>query len=149
MVSKRRTTRTKTKAKRIPTSKTTAAGRKTSRKKSPRKAEPARSVATAARQRTRKKKARSKKSFREPGPDVMRVAVPEELVSPTGRQSGDLQGISNVEDADSESVDELLEEGNAFEAGVVAGVEEAGDAEEVRTREVPVDDVPGEYLEED
>src|SRR5258708_22221897 len=33
-------------------------------------------------------------------------------------QSGDLQGLSNRERADSESVDELIEEGNAFEAGV-------------------------------
>jgi hypothetical protein len=65
--------------------------------------------------------------------------------------SGDLQGLSNVEDADSESVDELLEEGNAFEAGVVSGVEDADDhdGQEVRTREVPEDDVPGEYLDED
>jgi hypothetical protein len=38
-------------------------------------------------------------------------------------QSGDLQGLSNIESADSESVDELIEEGNAFEADVVAGVE--------------------------
>jgi hypothetical protein len=65
--------------------------------------------------------------------------------------SGDLQGLSNVEDADSESVDELIEEGNAFEAGVVSGVEDADDHEgqEVRTREVPEDDVPGEYLDQD
>jgi len=62
-------------------------------------------------------------------------------------QSGDLQGLSNVEGADSESVDELLGEGNAFEADVVKGVEDAGDADEgeVRTHEVPQDDVPGEY----
>jgi hypothetical protein len=40
----------------------------------------------------------------------------------SGEQSGDLQGLSNVEGADSESVDELLEEGNAFEADVVKGV---------------------------
>jgi hypothetical protein len=59
--------------------------------------------------------------------------------------------LSNVESADSESVDELLEEGNAFEAGVISGVERAGEHEgrEVRTREVPEDDVPGEYLDED
>ena len=56
-----------------------------------------------------------------------------------GEQSGDLQGLSNVEGADSESVDELLEEGNAFEADVVKGVEDAEDADEgeVRTHEVP------------
>lgn len=65
----------------------------------------------------------------------------------SGEQSGDLQGLSNVQGADSESVDELLEEGNAFEADVVKGVEDAGDADEgeVRTHEVPQDDVPGEY----
>ena len=71
--------------------------------------------------------------------------------SPSGGQSGDLQGLSNVETADSESVDELVEEGNAFEAGIVSGVEEAGrrGTREVRTREVPEDDVPEEYLDED
>lgn len=68
-----------------------------------------------------------------------------------GLQAGDLQGLSNLESADSESVDELLEEGNAFEAGVVAGVEDSRELEgkEVRTREVPEDDVPGEYLDEE
>ncbi len=69
----------------------------------------------------------------------------------SGEESGDLQGLSNVESADSESVDELIEEGNAFEAGVVSGVEEADgeDEREVHTREVPEDDVPGEYLDND
>jgi N utilization substance protein A len=66
-------------------------------------------------------------------------------------QSGGLQGLSNSAGADSESVDELLEEGNAFEAEVVKGVEDAPDADEgeVRTHEVPEDDVPEEYLDED
>lgn len=69
----------------------------------------------------------------------------------SGLQSGDLQGLSNVENVDSESVDELLEEGNSFEAGIVSGVEDSGEREgkEVRTREVPEDDVPGEYLDEE
>ena len=72
----------------------------------------------------------------------------EGLGARAGGQSGDLQGLSNVEGADSESVDELLEEGNAFEADVVKGVEDAEDADEgeVRTHEVPQDDVP-EYLD--
>jgi hypothetical protein len=63
----------------------------------------------------------------------------------------DSQGLSEREGADSESVSELLEEGNAFEAGVVEGVERADDADEreVRTREFPEDDVPEEYLEKD
>ena len=71
--------------------------------------------------------------------------------SRSGEQSGDLQGLSRREAADSESVDELLEEGNAFEAGAVSGVEDAenADEQEVRTHEVPEDDVPGEYLDKD
>jgi hypothetical protein len=75
----------------------------------------------------------------------------EESGTRLGDQAGDLQGLSNVERADSESVDELLEEGNAFEAGIVSGVEnsDARGVKEVRTREVPEDDVPGEYLDED
>lgn len=66
-------------------------------------------------------------------------------------QSGDLQGLSGHEGADSEGVDELLEEGNAFEADVVSGVENADNADEkeVHTHEVPEDDVPGEYLDEE
>lgn len=66
-------------------------------------------------------------------------------------QSGDLQGLSNRGRADSESVDELLEEGNALEAEAVEGVEDALDPDEgeVRTHEVPEDDVPDEYLEKD
>ena len=76
---------------------------------------------------------------------------PEGPVARSGRQSGDLQGLSSVEGADSESVGELLEEGNAFEADVVTGVENAGNADEkeVRTHEVPEDDVPGEYLDKE
>jgi len=75
----------------------------------------------------------------------------EGLGARSGEQSGDLQGLSNVEGADSESVDGLLEEGNAFEADVVKGVEDAEDDDEVevRTHEVPQDDVPGEYLDKE
>ena len=49
--------------------------------------------------------------------------------SRSGGQSGDLQGLSDVEGADSESVGELLEEGNSFEAEVVKGVQDAPDAD--------------------
>jgi hypothetical protein len=75
----------------------------------------------------------------------------EELGARSGGQSGDLQGLSNIEGADSESVGELIEEGNAFEADAVMGVEDAGDTDEkeVRTHEVPQDDVPGEYLDKE
>ena|SRR4030081_910618 len=65
--------------------------------------------------------------------------------------SGDTQGLSDLADADSESVQELIAEGQAYEAAVVSGVENAPDADvaEVRTREVPEDDVPLEYIEGD
>jgi hypothetical protein len=90
-----------------------------------------------------------KKQVREKSQSVDTVAFTlEGLGARSGQQSGDLQGLSNVQGADSESVDELLEEGNSFEAEVVKGVEEAGDADaaEVRTHEVPQDNVPGKYL---
>jgi hypothetical protein len=76
---------------------------------------------------------------------------PEGPGASSGRQSGDLQGLSSVEGADSESVGELIEEGNAFEADVVTGVEDAGNADEkeVRAHEVPQDDVPGEYQDKE
>jgi hypothetical protein len=62
-------------------------------------------------------------------------------------QSGATQGLSTKEVDDSESVEELVEEGQAWEASAIAGVEDAdGDPKEVRTHEVPEDDVPEEYL---
>ena|SRR5215469_4322105 len=66
-------------------------------------------------------------------------------------QSEDFQGLSRAQDADSESVDELVEEGNAFEAGAVEGVEQADNADEKEddTHQVPEDDVPEEYLDKD
>ncbi len=66
-------------------------------------------------------------------------------------QSGDTQGLSDLAEADSESVEELLEEGQSFEAEVIAGVENAPDADvsEVHTKQVPEEDVPSEYLEKD
>jgi hypothetical protein len=61
-------------------------------------------------------------------------------------QSGDTQGLSRATDVDSESVEELLEEGQTAEAGVVGGVERAdADQGEVRTTQFNEDDVPREY----
>ena len=63
----------------------------------------------------------------------------------------DFQGLSRAEEASSESVDELIEEGNVFESGAVAGVERADDEDEreVHVHELPEDDVPEEYLRND
>lgn len=72
-------------------------------------------------------------------------------VAAAGAGGGDFGGASVVESVDSESADELLEEGQTFEAGIVSGVENAPDPDqgEVRTREVPQDDVPEEYEDKD
>jgi hypothetical protein len=81
----------------------------------------------------------------------------EPRTSPRGRgagtfaagQSGDIQALPREEDVDSESVEELAEEGQDFEAEAISGVEGAADPDEgeVRTHEVPEDDVPPEYRE--
>jgi hypothetical protein len=66
-------------------------------------------------------------------------------------QSGDMQALSDVAEADSESVKELLEEGQTFEAEAVRAVEDAPDPDqaEVTTKQLPVDDVPPEEFDPD
>src|SRR5262245_55104705 len=115
--------------------KTTA--KKTAAKKTAAKKTGAKKTLSAARRPVRKKKRIPATTFSQEVPRARAV-----------EQSGDLQGLSRRERADSESVEELIEEGNAFEANAVTGVEAAEDADEkeVRTHEVPEDDVPGEYL---
>lgn len=131
---------------------------KKSRKKAARKKSRKKAKAVVRKKKVQKKKTQKKKrsvtrkKTREAGYVVeTRVGLPRESRAPVGLQTGDLQGLSDAEVADSESVDELLEEGNAFEAGIVAGVESSRDEEgkEVRTREVTTDDVPEEYQDED
>jgi hypothetical protein len=75
----------------------------------------------------------------------------DETGSDSAGQSGDIQLIHDSPVADSESEQELVEEGNANEAAAIEGVEDAPDPDvsEVRTREVPEDDVPEEYLNPD
>jgi hypothetical protein len=100
----------------------------------------------------RKKAAQKKRGARGKSQAVGAITFePKGLGANSGGQSGDLQGLSNSAGADSESVDELLEEGNAFEAEVVEGVENVPDADrgEIKTREVQEDDVPDEYLDKD
>lgn len=61
-------------------------------------------------------------------------------------QSGDTQGIRQDAMADSESIEELLEDGQTFEAEAVSGVENAPDPDEaeVTTHEEREEDVPPE-----
>jgi hypothetical protein len=122
-----------------------------SRKPAPKK-KAAKKAAPLKKAAPKKKKALKKSTTRRKSQSEDSVVFePKGLGARSGGQSGDLQGLSNREGADSESVDELLEEGNAFEAEVVKGVEDVPDADEgeVRTHEVPEDDVPDEYLEKD
>jgi len=124
---------------RKPTKKKTSKTRPTAKKKSLR----SKTAASSARRRgTRRASGRRQDDSTYP------FSAP---LIPTEVEAGDLQGLSDRESADSESVDELLEEGNAFEAGVVSGVEDADnhDEREVHTRELPEDDVPEEYLDQD
>jgi hypothetical protein len=113
---------------------------------------PAKKAATVRKPAAKKKSAakRAKPRGKSEGEKAV-VFEPKGLGARSGGQSGDLQGLSNRAGADSESVDELLEEGNAFEAEVVKGIEDVPDADrgEVRTHKVPEDDVPDEYLERD
>jgi len=80
------------------------------------------------------------------------VSTKEKGLGPgSAGQSGDTQGLSDVAEAGSQSVEELVEEGQSFEAEVISGVEDAPDPDvaEVHTKQVPEDDVPSEYLEKD
>jgi hypothetical protein len=156
MAMKRKTTRktakaTKTQGKRAGLRKQGNAPKKVAKKKSSAKGVTKRK--TVRKKTTKKNTARSLKKKTQMRERSRRMVVypPGSTGLSSGEESGDLQGLSNVEDADSESVDELLEEGNAFEAGVISGVEEAGDRDEqeVHTHEVPEDDVPEEYLDKD
>ena len=122
-------------------------GKKTTAKSNAVKSKPAKHKVSR-----KKKIVRSTAAVRRKSQSVETVSLePKGLGTRAGVGSGDLQGISILENVDSESAEELLEEGQAFEAGVISGVEDAADADksEVTTHEVPQDDVPGEYYDKD
>jgi hypothetical protein len=134
--------------------------RKKSRKKTTRKKRTSKKKATGKKPVRKKKSIRAESSVRRniPGPARRTSEVNSGMLTrgrrglgpDAGGQSGDIQALPRDEDVDSESVEELAEAGQAFEAEVVSGVENAPDADrgEVRTREVPEDDVPDEYRDE-
>jgi hypothetical protein len=106
--------------------------------------------AKPARAKGRKKKSRI--AARGTASPAGSIAFPRRgLGAAAGGQSGDIEGLSSRASADSESVEELAEEGQSFEAEAVRGVEDAPDPDEaeVTTHEVPEDDVPKEYLDEE
>src|SRR5215831_3492466 len=119
---------------------------KSSKKRSGSKASARKKSSTRKKTRAAKTRKATRKPARKGSSSPSRTLSRPSIQPRIGEQSGDLQAISRRERAASESVEELLEEGNAFEANVVTGVEEAEDYDEreVHTREVPEDDVPGE-----
>jgi hypothetical protein len=134
-------------AKKKPVKKSSAAKTRVARKLSA-KRKPA-----AKKQSTAKKKPAVKKASRRRG-ELINPITPSGrrgLGAASGGQSGDTQGLSRRSYDDSESVEELMEEGQYMEAEAVSGVENAPDADqgEVRTRQFPEDDVPEEYRDED
>lgn len=103
-------------------------------------------AASLARKAARKNKAarreRMSRGVRSVGNDIAMVSVGPG--SGSAGQSGDIQGLTDVETADSESVRELVEDGQDYEAGIIDGIENAPDADqgEIKTREVPEDEIP-------
>jgi hypothetical protein len=69
------------------------------------------------------------------------ISVPQEYSAPTtsGQLSGDVQGLAQEDLDDSESVEELVEEGQDLEGELVQGVENAPPADQgdVRTHAPP------------
>jgi hypothetical protein len=158
MARKKSARKKKTASKKKPTLKKStarkaASARKKTIKKVARKKLAARKKPAAKKKSAARKKPAAKKATR-------RRAEIINPVTPTGRrglgpesggQSGDTQGLSRRSYDDSESVEELMEEGQYMEAEAVSGVENARDADqgEVRTTQFPEDDVPEEYQNED
>jgi hypothetical protein len=79
-----------------------------------------------------------KRKFNEARPDELGNS-PAQVGMDSAGQSGDNQELSDIEDALDQSVDDLVETGQDFEANVAQGVEDAGDEpeKEVRTHEDP------------
>ena len=157
-MARKKTSRKKTVGKKKPTLKKSAGKRAASaRKKTTRKAAPKKRTAKKSLAARKKSSAKKKPATRKATRRRAEIINP---VTPTGRrglgadsggQSGDTQGLSRRSYDDSESVEELMEEGQYMEAEAVSGVENAPDADqgEVRTRQFPEDDVPEEYQNED
>ena len=158
MARKKTSRKKKSVSKKKPTLKKSAVRKKKPAKKKPTKKAVARkSVAKkqvpAKKKSSAKKKPATKKATRRRA-EVINPITPSGrrgLGPESGGQSGDTQGLSRRSYDDSESVEELMEEGQYMEAEAVSGVENAPDADqgEVRTRQFPEDDVPEEYKDED
>jgi hypothetical protein len=131
---------------------TPSARKKTTKKAAPKKLAAKKARGAKKKSATRKKPVTRKATRRRA--EIINPVTPSGrrgLGADSGGQSGDTQGLSRRSYDDSESVEELMEEGQYMEAEAVSGVENAPDADqgEVRTRQFPEDDVPEEYQNED
>jgi hypothetical protein len=117
------------------------------KKKVTAKKKPALAKKVAAKKKPARGKSRSARGGKQEVTNPVAIRGQRGLGSASGGQSGDTQGLSQRESVDSESVTELAEEGQDFEAEAVSGVENAKEPDqgEVTTTEVPEDDVPPEY----
>lgn len=154
MMSINKTNRKKNQKKQKPraSKKFTRKARLAAKEKPTEKSKAAKSKPTKNKVSRKKKSIRATAAVRRKSQSVETVSLePKGLGTRAGVGAGDLQDISILENVDSESAEELLEEGQAFEAGIISGVEDAPDADksEVTTHEVPQDDVPGEYDDKD
>lgn len=131
--------------KKLASKKKPAPKKKAALKKKP----PAKKKSAAKKKQIRRKKS-SSRAVQQPSYPIA-IGGRRGLDAASGGQSGDTQGLSRREREDSESVEELAEEGQYFEAEAVSGVEDAKDPDqgEVTTTEVPEDDVPSEYTDRD
>jgi hypothetical protein len=131
-----------------PAAKNKAAAKKAAPKVADRKSVAKKPVAAKKTPKKKTQRARGSAS-RQSGPNPISIDRRRGLGAESGGQSGDTQGLSRRENVDSESVEELMEEGQYLEAEAVSGVENAPDADEseVHTRELLEDDVPKEYTD--
>jgi hypothetical protein len=150
----------------MPKKKKQTARKKSAKKKTPKRNAPRRKARASKRTTPKRKPIRIKAASKRSLARKMKFSAKRKKVTSTSLvmetaplssverphldgQAGDLQGLSSRPTANSETVQELLEEGNALEAEAIQGVENALDADQGEVEhEVPEDDAP-EYLDKD
>ena len=107
---------------------------------------------SARREKSGGKKHRKRKPIRGSAANV--EIIPAELrgLGPrAGGQSGDIQGLRALEESGPESVEELAEEGQDYEAELISGVENVPDADqgEIRSHKLRENNLPAKSPEKE
>src|SRR5271155_5967581 len=121
------------KKKSAPKKKKTSGKKPNQKKEAPSKRAVGKKVAAKKRAASKKKPTRRKKISTRSKAQItnpLDIRNRRGLGAASGGQSGDTQGLARREDVDSESVEELVEEGQSFEAEAVSGVENAKDPDQ-------------------